>query len=102
MTKPKPGLDSEMLAEAAALPEAKRKAVEAVLARELRRASYVGGKRGPKPKLGETMNDRVLVKCSTTLRKEIEAAAKELGFDNGPDYLRELHRRHVARKKGEG
>lgn len=46
-----------------ALPASRRSAIEKdVLALE-RRAAYGGGKRGPRPKLGEAMRAAVLVRC---------------------------------------
>jgi hypothetical protein len=77
------------------LPAARRKAIQAELAKIDRRATYGGGKRGPKPKHGETMSEAVLVKMTAGLKAEMAAPAKRRGLASIAEYVRELHRRQM-------
>jgi hypothetical protein len=75
------------------LPASRRATIEKQLLALDRRATYSGGKRGPKPKHGETMTEAVLVKLTPTMKAEMEKEAKRLGLASIAEYVRELHRR---------
>jgi hypothetical protein len=75
------------------LPASRRGTIEEELLALDRRATYSGGKRGPKPKHGETMSAAVLVKMTPARKAEMAAEAKRLGLANIAEYVRELHRR---------
>jgi hypothetical protein len=78
------------------LPASRRGTIEKELLALDRRATYGGGKRGPKPKHGETMREAVLVKMTPALKAEMAAEAKRLGLASIAEYVRELHRRQAA------
>jgi hypothetical protein len=98
-TRPETAAALDRIAEALnALPASRRTTIEKQLLALDRRATYSGGKRGPKPKHGETMTEAVLVKMTRALKAEMAAEAKRLGLAGIAEYLRELHKRSTETK----
>ena len=73
------------------LPAARRSTIEKGLLALDRRATYGGGKRGPKPKHGETTSEAVLVKMTPALKSEMAAEPKRLGLAGIAEHVRDHH-----------